>query len=155
MQEDKVAFIRDQLCVLLRGLDPVAKPLWGKMNVQQMTEHLTDFFKVSTGENKFELVIPEEDLPKYKAFLLSDKQFRENTKAPSSVLGEEPLPVRTASMAAALTQLEASINDFFQCLKNDRERKTVHPVFGPLNYEEWIQLHYKHVTHHCRQFGIV
>jgi tRNA A58 N-methylase Trm61 len=47
------------------------------MNVQQMVEHVTDFFKVSFDHIKFDLVTPEEHLPKYKEFLMSDKEFRE------------------------------------------------------------------------------
>ncbi|TXH28993.1 MAG: DUF1569 domain-containing protein, partial [Cyclobacteriaceae bacterium] len=34
-------------------------------------------------------------------------------------------------------------------------KKTTHPVFGALNFDEWILLHYKHVTHHSRQFGLI
>jgi hypothetical protein len=32
---------------------------------------------------------------------------------------------------------------------------TTHPVFGPLNFNEWILLHHKHMTHHARQFGLM
>ena len=61
------------------------------MNAQQMVEHVAGFFKVSTNQLKFPLVTPEEHFQSLKNFLLSDKEFRENTKAP--VLPEEPLPV--------------------------------------------------------------
>lgn len=29
------------------------------------------------------------------------------------------------------------------------------PVLGDLNFEEWIMLHYKHVMHHAKQFGLI
>ncbi len=155
MQDQKSAFIKNGMFSLLSNLAADSKNSWGKMNAQQMVEHLADFFDISAAKVSFRLVIPEEHLPKYKAFLLSDKEFRENTKAPAEVLGEEPLPVRTANMEAAMNNLRNSVDDFYKYFENDPAKITVHPVFGPLNFEEWILLHYKHVTHHFRQFGMM
>ncbi|MEO5984805.1 MAG: DinB family protein [Ferruginibacter sp.] len=138
---------------LMNAFSHDAKGKWGKMNVQQMIEHVTDFFDVSTNQIKFNLVTPEEHLPKYKGFLMSDKEFRENTKAPESVLGDQPVAIRNASLIEALDKLQKSINDFFEYFQNDPLLTTTHPVFGPLNFEEWALLHYKHVVHHLKQFG--
>jgi hypothetical protein len=124
------------------------------MNVQQMLEHLVAFFNVSTEKIKFELVTPPEHLPKYKEFLLSDKPFRENTKAPLTVIGDEPLPLIYPGIAEAKAYLLMAVNDFEIYFEHEPGKKTLHPVFGPLDFEEWILLHYKHVTHHLRQFGI-
>jgi len=99
------------------------------------------------------LVTPEEQLPKFKAFLYSDKEFRENTKAP--VLPEEPSPVRFATMPESINDLDNDVQSFIHLFSNNDQLKTMHPVFGELNYEEWVLLHYKHVTHHLRQFGLM
>jgi oxepin-CoA hydrolase/3-oxo-5,6-dehydrosuberyl-CoA semialdehyde dehydrogenase len=149
---DKVAFLKGELNLLYDGLEAGAKGKWGKMNAQQMIEHVADFFNVSTELIKFDLVTPEEHLPKYKEFLLSDKEFRENTKAPASVIGEEPLPLRNPTMEKAIGHLKKSVKNFFAFFEEDPMKKTLHPVFGPLNFEEWVLLHYKHVNHHLRQF---
>ena len=141
--------------LLLQKINTESKRNWGKMNAQQMLEHLSDFFDVSSAKIIFPLVTPEEHLPKYKEFLLSDKEFRENTKAPASVLGEEPLPLRKATLQAANESLEISVEDFVIYFKVNCQKKTMHPVFGLLNFEEWVSLHYKHVRHHLRQFGII
>ncbi len=154
MQDDKSGFIKTRMFLLLNELHSTTTARWGKMDAQQMIEHVADFFDVSTEKIKFDLVTPEEHLPKYKEFLLSEKQFRENTKAPTAVLGEEPLPLRTASLDKAIEKLKTAVADFFEYFKNDPAKTTIHPVFGPLNFEEWILMHYKHVTHHWRQFGI-
>jgi oxepin-CoA hydrolase/3-oxo-5,6-dehydrosuberyl-CoA semialdehyde dehydrogenase len=154
MPGTKLEFLQYEMFTGLQQLRPDATPLWGKMNAQQMVEHLAGFFDVSSGIIIYELITPEEQLPKYKAFLLSDKEFRENTKAPISVIGEEPLPVRFGSLQQALDELRSSVQNFINLLGADHSVKTVHPVFGPLNFEEWVLLHYKHVTHHLRQFGI-
>ncbi|MBL0884239.1 MAG: DUF1569 domain-containing protein [Chitinophagaceae bacterium] len=153
MDQDKASFIRTTFPELISGLSTDTRPLWGKMNVQQMVEHVTGFFKVSTDQLHFPMVTPEEHLPKFKEFLLSDKQFRENTKAP--VLPEEPLPVMEPDLDTAKSYLKEAIKDFFIFYELHPNRKIAHPVFGPLNFEEWILLHYKHVTHHARQFGLL
>jgi oxepin-CoA hydrolase/3-oxo-5,6-dehydrosuberyl-CoA semialdehyde dehydrogenase len=154
MQEQKLSFIKNDLFSLLSDIAPGTIAKWGKMNAQQMIEHLVAFFNVSSGKIKFDLVTPEEHLPKFKEFLLSDKQFRENTKAPASVIGEEALPLKYKSMEEAVSRLQEAVEQFESHFRNDSKIKTLHPVFGMLNFDEWILLHYKHVTHHLRQFGI-
>ena len=155
MDEQKLNFITKECIPLFKSLPADAKGKWGKMNAQQMVEHVAAFFYVSTEKIKFDLVTPTEHLPKYKEFLLSDKEFRENTKAPTNVIGEGPLPLRYATMEEALEKLTASIAYFEFYFKDDADKKTLHPVFGELNYEEWVLLHYKHVTHHLRQFELI
>jgi len=155
MDEVKHKFITRDCFPLFKTLKADAIGKWGKMNGQQMVEHVAAFFAVSTEKIKFPLVTPAEHLPKYKEFLLSDKEFRENTKAPAGVIGDEPLPLRYATMDEALQNLDKSIAYFENYFKVDADKKTLHPVFGDLNYEEWVLLHYKHVRHHLKQFGLV
>ena len=152
MNQEKFDFISVDFIPLLNALQADAAGKWGKMNGQQMVEHVAGFFKVSTGKIKFPLVTPVEHLPKYKEFLNSDKEFRENTKAP--VLPEEPLPVRFATMIESVNELDKDIKEFVDLFSNNDRVKTMHPVFGELNFDEWVLLHYKHVTHHLRQFGL-
>jgi hypothetical protein len=147
-------FIRTTLFDSLKDASPGIIPNWGKMNCQQMIEHLASFFDVSSGKLHFDLVTPEEDLPKFKAFLLSDKAFRENTKAPLTVIGEDPLPLTKANLEEAINSLQKSVDGFCTYYEQQGATPTVHPVFGPLNFDEWVQLHFKHVTHHLRQFGL-
>jgi Protein of unknown function (DUF1569) len=154
MDEQKLNFLKD-CTALFKKLSAGAMGNWGKMNAQQAVEHIAAFFAVSSGKIKFDLVTPVEHLPKYKEFLLSDKEFRENTKAPTNVIGEEALPLRYANMDEALEKLAGSITAFENYFKDDPLQTTLHPVFGELNFEEWVLLHYKHVTHHARQFGLM
>lgn len=154
MDEQKWNFISKEYTQLLKGLSADAAGKWGKMNGQQMVEHVAAFFAVSAGKIKFELVTPLEHLPKYKEFLLSDKEFKENTKAPASVISEDAQPLRYANMPEALENLQQSIIAFEDYFKDDKLKTTLHPVFGELNFDEWVLLHYKHVTHHLRQFGL-
>lgn len=155
MDETKHNFIVKEYIPLLKHLPADAVGKWGKMNGQQMVEHVAAFFNVSAGRIKFDLVTPVEYLPKYKEFLLSDKDFKENTKAPTSVIGEETLPLRYAGMDAALEKLTESITAFENYFKGDTLKTSLHPVFGELNFEEWVLLHHKHVIHHAKQFGLL
>jgi oxepin-CoA hydrolase/3-oxo-5,6-dehydrosuberyl-CoA semialdehyde dehydrogenase len=153
MTVEKSSFLKNDFIPLIKKLKGDDKGNWGKMNTQQMVEHVADFFKVSTGKIYFPLTTPAEHLPKFKEFLWSDKEFRENTKA--AVLPEEPLPLRTSNMQEAITNLEMDIISFFEFFKDDPAKTTLHPAFGELNFEEWIQLHHKHVVHHLKQFGLM
>jgi hypothetical protein len=154
MDTVKADFIKNKFANLIR-LSPHTERSWGKMNLHQMVEHVTDFFNVSNGKIQLPLISPAEHLPKLKAFLLSDKAFRENTKAPLEILGEEPAAVRNESLDVALIKLEKSIQRFFEYFETNPSTITIHPVFGPLNFDEWILLHYKHVQHHAKQFGLI
>jgi len=152
VNEGKLLFLEKQLIPLIQKLDFSGSPKWGKMNAQQMVEHVSAFFKISSGKLKFPLVTPREHLTKFKEFLMSEKEFRENTKAP--VLPEEPLPLQFETIQEAINDLEQQVNAFFGYFAGNPGKKTLHPAFGELNFEEWIQLHHKHVKHHLKQFGI-
>lgn len=153
--QEQLRFLKEQYIPLILQADVNTQPKWGKMNFQQMLEHVTAFFKVSTHKIKFDLVSPPEHMPKLREFLMSDKQFRENTKAPLSIIGEEPFPVHYPSVEDAVNKLEKEVNHFFHFYDANPGVTAVHPVFGELNFEEWGRLHYKHVTHHLRQFGLL
>ena len=153
MDTNKEAFLKNDFIPLIKKLNGDEKGKWGKMNAQQMAEHIAAFFNVSTEKIKFPLTTPAEHLPKYKEFLWSDKEFRENTKAP--VLPEEPLPLQFSNMQLAVSNLQNSVTEFSEFFKDDPTKTTLHPAFGELNYEEWIQLHHKHVVHHLKQFGLM
>ena len=155
MNEHKLAFLQHEMMPLLHKLTATGTGKWGKMNAQQMVEHVTAFFKVSTEKIKFPLLTPIEHLPKYKEFLFSEKEFRENTKAPEEIIGEEALPVHYKTMEEAVEKLGTEKENFIETFRADPSRKSLHPVFGELNFEEWVLLHHKHVTHHWKQFGLL
>ncbi|HEY2721383.1 MAG TPA: hypothetical protein VGI82_06650, partial [Chitinophagaceae bacterium] len=111
VNEAKKELLQHQLIPSFRKIEPSTPQRWGKMNAQQMVEHVSGFFRISTNKLKFPLVTPKEELPKYLAFLMSEKEFRENTKAP--ILPEEPLPIRFATMDEAINDLEKQVNYFF------------------------------------------
>jgi oxepin-CoA hydrolase/3-oxo-5,6-dehydrosuberyl-CoA semialdehyde dehydrogenase len=124
------------------------------MNAQQMVEHLSLIFAASSGKIAVELATPVEYLPKYKEFLLSDKEFKENTKAPSTLIPEEPQELKHAALSLALQELQEELDYFFRYFETHPGITTMHPAFGELNAAEWILAHYKHVVHHLKQFDL-
>lgn len=154
MSIDKAHFLRNELLPLLENMQPASQGNWGKMDAQQMIEHLELFFSLSYEKIHFPLSVPEEHLPKYQEFLYSEKPFRENTKAPANVLGEETIPTTYSNISEAHEKLQASVDMFFDFFKSNPGKKTMHPAFGMLNFEEWVMLHYKHVMHHLKQFSL-
>jgi|SRR6478672_1065736 len=154
MDTEKLEFLRFGLFYTLASIDETASPKWGVMNAQQMLEHVADFFDVSYEKIIFPLSVPEEYLPKYKAFLYSDKEFRENTKAPENVLGETPVALRQASLDEAKKNLQLSVENFVRFFEENPGKETMHPAFGMLSFEEWVLLHFKHVKHHLKQFDL-
>lgn len=154
MENAKEDFIKFRMIPLLEQLAEETPAVWGKMNARQMIEHMNTVFMVSAGLQHFPLVTPKDQLPKYKEFLYSEKIFRENTKAPAAIFSEEPAEMLTASLTEATGQLRKSVAAFFKHFTENNGTQTTHPVFGALTYQEWILLHYKHVTHHLRQFGL-
>ena len=111
MSLEKENFLRTRFIACLQQLDPNTPPQWGKMNVHLMIEHLTDVLMVANGKIKMHIVTPAEKLPQYKAFMMSDKPFKENTKSP--VLPEEPLPLRKQTVQAAIGKLQEELIYFF------------------------------------------
>lgn len=151
--EEKIHFLETGCIELLRSLDAHAKGNWGVMNGQQMVEHMSEMIRMAGGKDIYAVVTPEEHLPKYKAFLLSDKEFRPNTKNP--IMPEEPVMVRLSGMQEAVDEFKKEMSDFFEVFEKEPSKITTHHVFGELNYEENVILLYKHATHHLRQFGLM
>jgi len=150
--QEKEDFLREQFIETLAGIDPNTPPAWGKMNVQQMIEHMSDSFMIANGKDPKDCVTPAEQIGRMQAFLMSEKPFRENT--PNAQLPEDPLPLRYESVADSLGELEMQVADFFDVFSEDKRKIITNPFFGDLDYEKWVHLLYKHAWHHLRQFGV-
>lgn len=153
MNEEKKFFLREGFIPLLKKTDADTKGKWGVMNAQQMVEHFADAVKNASGK----LILPQvnngERLEKSRKFLMTEKQFKENTKNP--LIPEMPFPLRKANMNEAIEKLQNELNYFFQVFESKPNLKTNNPIFGELDYAMNVQLLHKHALHHLRQFGLV
>jgi oxepin-CoA hydrolase/3-oxo-5,6-dehydrosuberyl-CoA semialdehyde dehydrogenase len=147
---DKSDNVLYQLAAPLHQLAQGAQPRWGRMNAQQMVEHLVGAVKWSNGKIKVPLIIPEEKLPIARKQLLSDMPLPHNFQNPFT---DDKTYLNT--LAEALQKLDAEIADFYTYHAAHPDARPVHPVFGPLSREEWERFHTKHFKHHLEQFGVV
>ena len=154
MSIEKEDFLRTKLVGYLQRLDPSTPPQWGKMNVQQMIEHFTiDGLKTANGSQKYQdIITPAENLARLREFLMSEKPFRENTK--NKLMNEEPAPLKHKTVQATIGELQEELIAFFDVYEKNPELVIRNPFFGDLNFEENVQLLYKHALHHLRQFGV-
>lgn len=149
---DKLDFLRNGFIEKLKSGNTDLIPVWGKMNFQQMIEHMIDSVAIASGDLSYPLMSPPDRIDQMKAFAVGDKPFRENT--PNPIIGEDTLPLRYNDMSESILNLQAQIEKFINRFEADSDLLVENPFFGKMNFEEWVALLYKHAWHHLRQFGI-
>lgn len=148
----KAEFLRNKLIPLLGSIPESRERAWGKMNLHQMIEHMSDAFREASGKVPRELMTEPEHVARMQDFLMSEKPFRENT--PNKLLPDEPTAPKHKTVEASLEELKGEISDFFHVFASEPSKKITNPFFGELSYEQWVQLLHKHSLHHLRQFGV-
>jgi hydroxymethylglutaryl-CoA reductase len=139
--------IRNKLTVL--SMDE--KPVFGKMNGQQMVEHLSFLMQISNGIINANHFVEDEKSARRKPFLDTDGELQVGFKAP--MLSEEPTPVKFKAMQGSIADLLQQITSFethFEKVTSEN-----HPFFGGLDYDYWKKFHVKHFTHHFKQFNLI
>lgn len=150
-----MSFIETDITVIIPMMDelsPDAQPLWGGMSAQRMIEHLTDTVKIASGKSQFPLEIPEDKIERMQAFLASDKPMARNIEVP---FAGKDLPLRHEEIELAIDEFLLEWIDFENFYEENPDARVSHPYYGDLNYEQWLRLHQKHLTHHFEQFGLI
>lgn len=150
----KESFLKNDVVPLLRNLPAGQTAVWGKMDAQQMVEHLREVFQLANGKIVLPLLNTDPVmLAKARDFVFSEEAFGKNIRVP--VVPEEPRPHKYGSMEEAIQKTATELADVFTVYASDPQKTYMHPVFGEFNYAE--QIHYldKHVRHHLRQFGLI
>jgi len=148
----KARFLKQEYIPLLQKITPDAQAQWGKMNVQQMIEHMAEYVAMAYGKPAQELVTTEDRLEKMQDFLRSEKDFKPNT--PNVLLPDDPRPTKLPNVRAAITLLQEELQNFFAAFDTEKKKYVMNPFFGELDYGMSIQLLYKHAWHHLKQFGV-
>ena len=137
---------RTQIIQRLQQLTPSTKPKWGKFNAPRMICHLNDALAASLGE----LPTTTMNMKAFQHFPLKHLvlyvvPFPKGAKAPPDMLLSVP------------TDFDADRQRLFDRMERiataPNAQGPEHPLFGPLTYEEWNALHWKHIAHHLKQFG--
>jgi hypothetical protein len=107
---------------------------------------------MANGKDIYQLVTPLDKLPVVRDFMLSDKEFRPNTK--NSLMGDSPDPVKHQNIQDSLNELQQELADFKKHFEDNPNTTLTNPFFGELNFEQWTHLLHKHAIHHLKQFGV-
>jgi len=146
-------FFQKEVPQLLKGLKANVKGKWGSMSVDQMLDHLHAGTLLMMSNKSGDLVVEEEKLPRYKAFLMSDKGFMEGAQKPKMYLDFEKTDFDAFEIAKEM--LAAIVLEFDKTTRENEDFWSFHPSFGQLNAEETRQLQFKHIRHHFQQFGLL
>ncbi len=148
-------FLTHKLVSLLQSIPEDRKPDWGTMSVWQMIEHLALPFKASNGNLQMPLTTPADKIDRVKQIgLMNDRPLQRNFNNP--IFTDAFKVRRNNSIENSLKELQRDVDLFIDLFKGEDSGFTqTHNIFGNLNYEEWLQFHYKHVKHHLEQFGVV
>ena len=139
----------------LTNLQTDANPLFGKMTAQHMVEHLELIISYSDGTRKAVLLTPQEKLGAMKDFLMSDKELTQGFRSPFLPQDGSLPDLHYTDIETAKKALQQSWNNFESYFAANPGIIEMHPFFGELNYNGWIQFHKKHFTHHFKQFGLL
>jgi len=153
MDNNKLNFLVNDFPALLKQLKGDEKGQWGVMNAQQMIEHMSDSIKIANGKDPMKLHVPVEQVPAMKSFMMSDKEFRPNTK--NALMSETPSSIRNRSIQDSVQELEKELADFVDYFQKNTSQTLTNPFFGELNFEEWVHLLDKHARHHLKQFNLL
>lgn len=150
--ELRESFLRHELGRAIDALGEASVARWGRMHAQEMVEHLTWAFRLSTGQEHTDCHVPAADRPRVKHGLYSNRPTPREVMNPALAAGLPPLQFGSLTDAKAALALEVG-----RFLDGPRQREQVytHPFFGSIGHDEWHRTHYKHTHHHLLQFGLI
>ena len=136
----------------LNRLQPDTKPVWGKMNANQMICHLNDSYNLAmNGKSASEqITFVSRTLVRWVA-LRAPMPWPHGVPTRPEVdqfaggTPPEAFDQDKAALAANIKRFAGLAPEF------DFNR---HPIFGPLTRWEWMRWGYLHADHHFRQFGL-
>jgi hypothetical protein len=129
-------------------LSPSSQAQWGKMDAAQMMAHVTKILELSTSnEKRSQIFIGRLLGPSGKREIFSKGMPKNSATGPAFKITEPK-------------DFQKEKERLHQCLEKIWQggeaglSKQPHPFFGKLTPSEWSRLHYLHVDHHLRQFGV-
>jgi hypothetical protein len=134
-------------------LRPDSAPRWGRFTAPQMVAHLTESLRMAMGE----LPVAARLVPAFfrhapfKQFAVYVMPFPKGLPTAPELLARS-LSVTSAAWASERAAFDAALERF--AARTPESTWPAHPAFGPLSARAWGALQYRHVDHHCRQFGV-
>jgi hypothetical protein len=151
MKRLDAAGVVDEVTSRLARLTAETSRQWGTMTAHEMVCHLTDSYRIATGERAASAVDTwmSRSVVRWIALHTSlpwprgvptrpevDPKRDGTRPSPEFLRDRDALAQLIASFAAPL------------------EHYARHPIFGSLTRDEWMVWGYRHADHHLRQFGL-
>lgn len=126
---------------------------WGRMSAHQMVCHLSDGYRMLTGERTAQRVATPLPPPVMKWIALyAPWQW------PTGILTTPELdPDAGGTPPVEFDEDVAELAKLLDHIARDRRGGlggVVHPVFGRMSESAWLRWAYLHADHHFRQFGV-
>ena len=136
----------------LAAVQPESTRRFGRMSPHQMICHVSDAFRMATGEKA---VSPATSLlhrtvVKWIALYVPLPWMSGIVTRPE--IDQEMGGTRPTDFAADVAQL-ATLVEMITAAPPDTLDGVAHPVFGPMSFSAWLRWGYLHMDHHLRQFG--
>jgi uncharacterized protein DUF1569 len=145
---------RDQAEVLrrLRALHQDSVGRWGRMSAHQMVCHLSDGYRLLTGERTTQLA--PTPLPRLMMrWIALYAPMRWPAGIPTTPeLDQDVGGTRPADFNADVAELEKLLRAV--ATQRGRFAGYPHPIFGRMSESAWLRWAYLHADHHLRQFGV-
>jgi hypothetical protein len=145
---------RQQILDALQRLEFDTQPLFGIMTPQHMVEHVAQAVSISNGERTLSLMVDSDRASIQKRIMIfTDRPFPKGLQAPS-LDGKQPA-LMFDNLDEAKRELIRQLDLFDMWYQQHPEETCMHPFLGPLNHDEWVRFHTKHLTHHFQQFSLI
>ena len=133
----------------LRALTPETPPKWGAMSAPKMVCHLHQALDIT-----LERFTPPDQSNLFfrmvmRPLLVHVIPFPKGAKAPPDFT-----PDPDGDLTAEREALFMAIDDFFEVLESQPDKRVRNPFFGMLTLKNWSKFQGKHMDHHLRQFGV-
>ena len=142
--------VNRDICTRIRKLNPSSKPVWGKMNVEQMLAHLYLSLQVNFGEIELKRSMLGISFLRSisRRILLGRKPFPRHLPADKKLLVKE-----APGFSELVGKVEHAIRMYIE--KGHAVLSTnPHNILGKISPEESAFISFKHIDHHLRQFGV-
>lgn len=147
-ERDKAEILRR-----LRALRQDSSRRWGRMSAHQMVCHLSDGYRLLTGERATQpAATPLPRLMMRWIALYAPIRWPAGIRT-TPELDQDAGGSRPADFEADVAELEKRLED----LATDRRDSCaghLHPIFGRMSESAWLRWAYLHADHHLRQFGV-
>ncbi|HVE55706.1 MAG TPA: DUF1569 domain-containing protein [Pyrinomonadaceae bacterium] len=142
---------REELINRINKLTPESKAVWGKFSIGEMLCHCADGIKMATGElevkDKSTFLFRHVVKPLVIYVLPMPKGAPTADEINPTISGTKP-----SEFEADRQALLDSIKNLYSLPANHIWAN--HAAFGRLSHQQWGLLHYKHIDHHLKQFGV-